>query len=235
MNRPEFDRYSASYEELLNDPIRDRFAGAGSDYFHTRKRDLIRDYFRSRNTDTRQLCYLDIGCGKGELISLLGGDFARVAGCDPSPGMLDFAENVDTRVQDHPEKIPFDTSTFDFVSAVCVYHHVPPGARLALTHEIHRVLRPGGVFALIEHNPYNPITRLIVSRTLVDTGAILLKPAESRRCMSEAGFANGGLEYFLFFPAALYKRGAHAMEEWLRSVPLGGQYVAFGHKRSTVS
>jgi hypothetical protein len=40
--------------------------------------------------------------------------------------------------------------------------------------EIQRVLRPGGVFSLIEHNPLNPVTRLIVSRTPVDGNAKLL-------------------------------------------------------------
>src|SRR5208283_1542693 len=235
MSRPEFDRYSASYEELLKDPIRDRFAGAGSEFFHTRKRDLIRDYFRSRGIDTHQLRYLDIGCGKGELTSLLREDFAHVAGCDPSPGMLGFAEGVETRVQDDLGTIPFCTATFDFVSAVCVYHHVPPAARLALTREVHRVLRRGGVLGIIEHNPYNPVTRLIVSRTPVDADAILLKSAESRYWMSQAGFTYDVLKYFLFFPEPLYKRGARALEGWLRSVPLGGQYVVFGHKESAGS
>lgn len=233
MRQPEFDRYSASYEELLKDPIRDRFAGTGSEFFHTRKRDLIREYFRRRGIDMHRLRYLDIGCGKGELISLLRGDFGHVAGCDVSPGMLGFAEGVNTRVQDDPGKVPFDRDEFDFVSAVCVYHHVPPSARLALTREVHRVLRPGGVFCVIEHNPYNPATRVIVSRTPVDADAILLKSAESLHWMSQAGFKRDALQYFLFFPQPLYKRGAHVMEGWLRSVPLGGQYAVFGHKEGT--
>jgi hypothetical protein len=32
MRRPEFDNYAPSYEELLQDPIRDGFAGS-SDFF----------------------------------------------------------------------------------------------------------------------------------------------------------------------------------------------------------
>ena len=110
-----------------------------------RKRDLIRQYFRGRQVDTRGLHYLDLGCGKGELASLLHDDFTRVAGCDPSPGMLSFAQGIDARVQQDPAAIPFDAQEFDFITAVCVYHHVPPPARLALTKEISRVLKPGGV------------------------------------------------------------------------------------------
>ena len=45
MSQPEFDRYSASYEELLKDSIRDRFIGGGAGFFHLRKRDLIRQHF----------------------------------------------------------------------------------------------------------------------------------------------------------------------------------------------
>src|SRR5579864_4580295 len=40
MSQPEFDRYSPSYEELLKDPIRDRFTAGESAFFHVRKRDL---------------------------------------------------------------------------------------------------------------------------------------------------------------------------------------------------
>jgi len=230
MTRPEFDRYSTSYEKLLKNPIRDRFAEPGSEFFHIRKRDLIRGYFRSRKVDTQRLRYLDIGCGRGELLSLLRGDFDYVAGCDPSQGMLNFADIVDTRVQDSPDSIPFASSEFDFVSAVCVYHHVPVAARLTLTREVHRVLKPGGVFSIIEHNPYNPVTRLIVSKLPVDVNAVLLGPAEARKWMSQAQLRPDAVKYFLIFPELLYTRGARIIEEWLDKVPLGGQYAVFGHK-----
>lgn len=230
MNRPEFDRYSGSYEELLKDPIRDRFMGSGPQFFHLRKRDLIRQYFSPRGIDTRRLSYLDIGCGKGELLSLLRDDFHQVAGCDPSPAMLSSIQGMETRVQDDSGKLPFADATFDFVTAVCVYHHVPPASRLALTREAYRVLRPQGVFAILEHNPYNPVTRLIVSRTPVDADAVLLRPSEARAAMRLAGFTCHPPTYFLYFPEPLYRRAGHRLEHLLRSVPLGGQYAIFAAK-----
>jgi SAM-dependent methyltransferase len=229
MSRPEFDNYAPSYEELLQDPIRDGFAGS-SEFFHTRKRDLIRDYFRRREVDTRKLRYLDVGCGKGELLSLLAADFNYVAGCDPSSGMLQPMEGADLRVQENPERIPFDNAEFDFVTAVCVYHHVSLAARAALTREIRRVLRPGGILAVIEHNPYNPATRLIVSRTPVDAEAILLRSAETRSLLRNAGFSIDRESYFLFLPEKVYRHLA-ALENLLRHVPLGGQYAVFGATR----
>src|SRR3954471_9447968 len=159
--KPEFDQFSESYEQLLNDPIRNRFSPGGTEFFHVRKRDLIRDYFRRRNMDTRKLAYLDLGCGKGELASMLRNDFARVMGCDPSAGMLSAGElvskGIEVRVQDNLSLIPCEDGTFDFVTAVCVFHHVPLSARAALVLEARRVLKPGGALAIIEHNPYNPV------------------------------------------------------------------------------
>lgn len=232
MSRPEFDQYSASYEDLLKDPVRDGFSRGGQGFYHLRRRDLIRDYFRRRKLDSHRLRYLDVGCGRGELLSLLRDDFSRVNGCDTSPGMLSFVKGIEARVQEDPLKIPFGSGEFDFVTAVCVFHHVPPANRLALAHEISRVLKPGGVFAVIEHNPYNPVARMIVRRSPVDADAILLKPSESRSWMGCAGLAVQASQYFLYLPGPIYSRIGQ-FERLLIKIPFGGQYAAFGIKKST--
>ena len=229
MSKPEFDEYSASYEELLKDPLRDRFTGGASEFFHTRKRDLIRAYFRRRKVEMKGLAYLDLGCGKGELASLLSGDFARTCGCDPSEGMLSHARGVETQVQQDPGVIPYPDASFDFVSAVCVYHHVPVAARAGLTAEVKRVLKPGGTFAIIEHNPYNPVTQAIVKRTPVDADAILLTADETQALMRTQGFGVRGTDFFLFLPEKLY-RTLGALEGMIGWLPLGGQYGVFGGK-----
>jgi SAM-dependent methyltransferase len=229
--KPEFDALSGAYEELLRDPIRDRFVAGTPEFFHLRKRDLIRAYLRSRRIDSRRLAWLDIGCGKGELLTLLREDFAAVAGCDPSAGMLEAgglrAAGIETRLQREGERIPWDDAQFDVVTAVCVYHHVPLAMRDQLTAEVRRVLKPGGLFCIIEHNPWNPATRLIVSRTPVDADAILLRSAETRSLLRRGGFRVDGQEYFLYFPEAIYRK-AGKLESALRHVPLGGQYAVFG-------
>ena len=229
-DEPEFDRHSQSYEQLLQDPIRDRFSPGGTVFFHARKRDLILDYFRRRHADTRKLAYLDLGCGKGELVSLLRSDFARVGGCDPSAGMLKAgnlaAAGIETRVQEDPGRIPFEAASFDLVTAVCVFHHVPIPARAALVDEMRRVLKPGGTLAIIEHNPYNPITRLIVSRTPVDADAVLLRRAETSALLRHAGLPAQQHRYFLYFPESFYRRLA-GLESMLGTVPLGGAVCSF--------
>jgi SAM-dependent methyltransferase len=224
-----FDRLSPSYEELLSDPIRDRFTGQESGFFHRRKADLIRQFFRRRGVTTSKLRYLDVGCGKGELLALLQPDFKHVAGCDVSAAMVRQITGIETRVQSASFQIPFGDAEFDLVTAVCVYHHVPPAERRTLTGEIGRVLRPGGIFCMIEHNPINPVTRLIVSRTPVDADAVLLPASEARELAAAAGLAPLEQNYFLFFPQAIY-RYLGRLEGALAKVPLGGQYAVFSRK-----
>jgi SAM-dependent methyltransferase len=223
---PEFDPLSSSYEELLRDPIRERFTGEESIFFHRRKADLIRRFFRRQRRAPSSLHYLDVGCGKGELLHLLQSDFKRAAGCDVSSGMMREISGIETRVQKNPLQVPFGDAEFDLVTAVCVYHHVPPADRPTLTSEIRRVLRPGGIFCMIEHNPFNPVTRLIVSRTPVDADAILLPASEARRLAASAGLARLEQDYFLYFPQAVYRYLGWA-EPMLAKVPFGGQYALF--------
>jgi SAM-dependent methyltransferase len=225
-----FDQLSPSYEELLRDPIRERFTGRESAFFHRRKADLIRRFFRRRGLGTAGLRYLDVGCGKGELLGLLHSDFERAAGCDVSAAMLRQVTEIEVRVQKDPLQIPYGDAEFDLVTAVCVYHHVPPACRATLTAEIARVLRPGGIFCMIEHNPFNPVTRLIVNRTPVDSDAILLPASVARRLAIGAGLAPLEQDYFLFFPQAIY-RYLKRLEGALAKVPLGGQYAVFSGKQ----
>jgi len=227
-----FDELSSSYEELLRDPIRDRFTGQESMFFHRRKGDLIRRFFGGQSRPAADLRYLDVGCGKGELLQLLQSDFKQVAGCDISSEMMrqiSQATGVETRVQRDPLEIPYGDAEFDLVTAVCVYHHVPPASRAALTGEVRRVLRPGGIFCMIEHNPVNPVTRLIVSRTPVDADAVLLPASEAQGLAANAGLAVVERDYFLYFPRAIY-RYLGRTEALLAKVPLGGQYALFSTK-----
>jgi SAM-dependent methyltransferase len=233
MSQPEFDHYSESYSDLLRDPIRDYFTGDQSQFFHLRKRDLICAFFRRRGVDTKQLRYLDLGCGQGDLLRILAPNFQYAAGCDPSSGMIARLAGVDARLQADESEIPFPESSFDFVTASAVFHHVPPAKRAALVQEVNRVLKPAGVFAIIEHNPLNPVTRLIVSRTPVDAGAILLPSGEAARLMTSAGLLPNKPYYFLYLPMRLYNHGGRHLEALLTRLPLGGQYAVFGTKTVT--
>jgi len=225
--RTTFDNYADDYAALIRDPVRERFA-AGSRFFLDRKIQVIRRFLGSGGVDTRELSWLDVGCGQGDLLRLGRKYFQSSTGCDPSSGMLKSCADLDVRHQQAMETLPFGNGSFDFVTAVCVYHHVPPDRRQLLTAEAFRVLRPRGIFCIIEHNPYNPVTRLIVSRTPVDADAHLLTAKQTRKLLRDAGTKVLGYRYFLVFPERL--KIFVPVEDNLSAFPFGGQYAVFSQR-----
>jgi SAM-dependent methyltransferase len=222
----EFDTYAPTYSELLRDPIRDRFAGDNR-FFHERKWELINGFLRSRRIEPSTTRWLDVGCGDGSLLKLAGRHFARAAGCDPSGEMIRSCGGMEIRHQPSSTVLPFAARSFDLVTAVCVYHHVHAAARKLLTDAINRVLTPGGVFCMIEHNPRNPITRLIVSRCPVDRDAELLTAGDAAAVFDASGLEILDTAYFLYFPGPLYA-ALRGVEHRLRRIALGGQFAVFG-------
>jgi SAM-dependent methyltransferase len=225
---PEFDQYADEYKKLTYNPIREKF-GPGSDFFHRRKWELLSDYLDRARPAHGQTAWLDVGCGKGELLRLGAARFGQVKGCDISSGMLDDCGGIEVVPQTEATRLPFADQSFDLVTAVCVYHHVEPPDRSGLTGEIGRVLKPKGTACIIEHNPFNPVTQWIVSRIPVDANAKLLTPGQSRRLLSGAGLEHRRTTYFLYFPESLYER-ARRVESWMKHVPAGGQYAVFAQR-----
>jgi len=222
----EFDRYSHNYDALLKDPIRDGFA-RDSSFFHLRKWLLLQDFFRRRRSSTTDLRWLDLGCGKGELLRLGLDSFRAAWGCDPSLEMLKECSDLQVRHQPQAAVLPFDNDSFDVVTAACVYHHLNPEERHAVAKEARRVLRPGGTFAVFEHNPWNPATRVIVRRTPVDAHAVLLTAWKTRRIMKAAGLTPVSTRYYLYLPERVFAHVSR-LEKYLARIPAGGQYAVFG-------
>ena len=189
---PEFDSYAPEYRDLLHDPIRDRFAN-GSQFFHRRKAVLIHDFLARLRMSVASMAWLDVGCGQGELLKIAGSAFARAVGCDPSAKMMEACAGIEMFEQLSPSELPFPDQSFDFITAVCVYHHVPCEQRAALTASIYRVLKPGGVFCLIEHNPFNPVTQIIVRRCPVDSDAELLTASTASGAFATPAGSPGSL------------------------------------------
>lgn len=220
---PEFDQFAQAYAELLDDPIRNQFTRDPL-HFHRRKWFLIERLLMRAGLIPSQMRWLDVGCGQGDLLALCGSNFAHAQGCDPSAAML--ASNAPFGKTKQPSLVglPFADNSVDFVTAVCVFHHVHGIARTMLTDEIRRVLSPGGLCMIIEHNPWNPMTRAIVKRCPVDVDAELLTAQTARRLLEASGFESLGSDYFLFFPERLFNRFS-TLERLLYRLPLGGQYA----------
>ena len=220
---PEFDRFASEYVDLLDDPLRNRFAKDPL-HFHRRKWLLIEQLLKRIGRKPETLRWLDVGCGQGELLSMAGSRFASAQGCDPSAGMLPSNAVFKTCVQPSPVTLPLQDASVDFVTAVCVYHHVNGSDRKLLTQEIKRVLSPNGLFCVVEHNPWNPVTQAIVKRCPVDADAELLIARETKEILETCGFRRQSTDYFLYFPESLFS-SLGKLERMFSKIPLGGQYA----------
>lgn len=101
---------------------------------------------------------LDIGCGTGRFLRAVKANYPRlsVTGLDLSPYYLSLATGELapwSRVrltQGAAEAMPFADAEFDAVTAVYLFHELPPRVRRAAIAEIRRVLKPGGVLVIVD-------------------------------------------------------------------------------------
>jgi len=94
---------------------------------------------------------LDLGCGKGRFAARLEAHGARVVGLDRAPAMLAEARGLD-RVLGSARRLPFAAGAFGAVVAVEVFEHLPAGAVDGVIAEARRVVRLGGVLAVLDKN-----------------------------------------------------------------------------------
>jgi ubiquinone/menaquinone biosynthesis C-methylase UbiE len=236
VNRPEFDQFAENYSAGFDDPLKGVF-GQSAQAFMAPKLHLLERAVRRLRPDflTQPIKVLDFGCGAGDFLSGLARHWPNWAleGCDVSSGMLLEArkrlghEYPDVRLW-QAEEIEFPKSAYDLVTIVCVLHHVDPvslGETLQTTIES---LTSGGLLVIMEHNPVNPVTRWMVSRTEVDRNAHLVSARSLRNRLPLKEFTKTEIRNFLFFPPRLSVfAGVESALEWL---PLGGQYAFFGVK-----
>ena len=116
----------------------------------------------------------------------------------------------------------------DLVFCNGVFHHIPPPARAERVRWIWECLRPGGLFAFWENNPWNPGTRLVMWRIPFDRGAVKVSPPEARRLLSDGGFQVLLTDFQFVFPRAL--RSLRGLESTLARLPLGAQYMVLARK-----
>ena len=94
--------------------------------------------------------------------------------------------------------------------------------------EMYRVLKPGGIAAIFEHNPANPVTRKVVKNCKFDRDAALLPHKKIFELFTRAGFEIIDDAYIIFFPfkSGLFRRA----EKMLKWFPLGAQQYVTGRK-----
>ena len=224
----EFDNYADDYVNALQQGL--KYSGEDAAYFASaRVRWLARQLERLRFAP-RSL--LDFGCGNGAstpfFLSTL--KVAEVTGVDASQALLEIA-----RRQHGSPKATFvlrndyqPRKQVDIAFCNGVFHHIQPSERAAALDVICRALRPGGLFAFWENNPWNPGTRFVMSRIPFDRDAITISPAGARQLLRKAGFEIVRSDYLFFFPRIL--RWLRPLEPRLAGIPLGAQYLVVARK-----
>jgi SAM-dependent methyltransferase len=226
-----FGEYAPDYNKVIDAAI--RASGESAEYFADLKVSLARDALASRLPSS----ILDFGCGIGNAVRLLAAAFpaAFVTGVDPSPNSVEVARQrslADGRrlrfVIHDGTGLPFANEAFDLGFTSNVFHHIPRGDHLSWIRELRRVIRPGGVLLLFEHNPFNPLTMHAVRACPFDKGVTLLRPSYTAALLRAAGFVPKPPHYYFFFPRFL--RALRPLEQLLSWLPLGAQYFTLGQR-----
>jgi SAM-dependent methyltransferase len=118
---------------------------------------------------------------------------------------------------------------FDAAVTVTVVHHVPPAQWSAFLGEMSRVVRPGGVVAVFEHNPYNPLTLCVVRTCPLDRNAVLLSSWRLCGLLRAIGLQDVQSRYILSTPFEW--RLFRLFDKAIGWLPLGAQYYATGRVR----
>ncbi len=107
-----------------------------------------------KNTEVLDLC-----CGAGQTTKILVQFSDRVTGLDISPvALAKAAKNVPqaTYVEGEAQNMPWADNRFDLVHTSVALHEMNPQELEQILREVYRVLKPGGVFTLVDfHQPTN--------------------------------------------------------------------------------
>jgi SAM-dependent methyltransferase len=224
-----FDQFAANYEAALQQGL--NATGESKDYFAQGRIQYLAKQLGQLKHEAARI--LDFGCGTGTSVPLLlalpGAKF--IAGVDVSEESLKVAAEKYGAANVTFGSLAQISPAGDIDVAFCngVFHHIPLAERAGCMKYIFDSLRPGGLFAFWENNPWNPGTRYVMSRIPFDRDAITLSPPASRRLCGAAGFEVLATRFLFFYPRSL------GLLRWtepaMRRIPLGGQYIVLCRKR----
>ena len=134
------------------------FGGQAKQYEAGRKGvpEFVLDYLWSR-LKIHSSRLLDVGCGTGITTRQLAPRCVHVTGVDISERMLTIARHIyDPRITYRAataNALPFDDASFDIVAAFSAFHWFPQPSS---TREMRRVLKPGGMFLVVNRSSVGP-------------------------------------------------------------------------------
>lgn len=224
-----FDETKHTYKDTIEEKI--AFAGKGLDFYTEVKADYLRNIVQTELPEVDRPRLLDVGCGHG-LIHPHFDEFGyEVVGVEVAAEVLPLAREANPEVDYHSYDgvtLPFEDNSFDVVLAICVMHHVLPARWPEFSNEMQRVLRPGGIVVVFEHNPRNPLTRYVVENNEIDADAVLLSTTTLKRLLNEASLDKVRTRNILFTPFS--HNVFRVIDRMLGWLPFGAQYFAVGNK-----
>lgn len=188
----------------------------------------------------KEFCFLDFGCGNGRMLkSMLESDRLkplaeqgrlRLFGFDTSADSISEAKGLlgDNRVclVSDLNRLPGDVR-FDFVISCHVFHHIPPNQRAGTADTLANWMKPASRLVIWEHNPFNPITRLLVKMCPFDGDARLLTLNSTKALFGQNAFRFIQHAYVNVFPPGWQRlKVLSVLEQKLLGVPVGAQYWA---------
>jgi SAM-dependent methyltransferase len=166
---------------------------------------------------------LEVGCGAGTYVRLLGKRGHEVVGLDYSLPTLGRAVEADPSrrgryVAGEAYRLPFEPATFEAVMCIGVFQSLgEPGQALA---EMARVLRPGGVLLVETLNPWNPLAlaRRVVARVRRRPALLLYSaPRVIERLMNANGVRPWRRMSVVLPPRSLPRLEAVLVHPWVES------------------
>jgi SAM-dependent methyltransferase len=226
----EFDAYRDNYSDAVNQAL--LLPGLDVDYFTKVKAEYLKDIVRAMLGNSSSQRVLDVGCGIGNYHGLLKGAFRDLVGIDVSTQCIERARKENTHVSYdvyEGDVLPYADATFDAAYTICVMHHVPTSQWSNFVSEMYRILRPGGIGLIFEHNPLNPLTLRVVNRCSFDRDAVLLEPRQVRSLLATAGFGSVYSRTIINIPSI--GRLTRVLDRSIfGALPFGAQYIGIGRK-----
>jgi len=225
-----FDAYTSEYDEQLARGL--SVSGEDKRFFARERIAFLARCLREAGAATPD-AVLDYGCGTGTatpfLLETLGA--GRVLGVDSSERTLEVARasHASPRAEFVASAAFAPRGDLPLVYCNGVLHHVPLANRARVVRRIHDSLRPGGLFALWENNPWNPGARYVMWRIPFDRGAQMLSPPAARRLLVAGGFEIVRTDFLFIFPRAL--RALRPLERRVHALPLGAQYQVLARRQ----
>lgn len=221
--QPEFDRLADKYYQDHKKNV--AITGEEPEYFAEYKIADLATLVQRESLDLADI--LDFGCGIGNSIPYFRKYFPRsiISCCDVSRRSIEIAQTRFIGQEKYflvDKEICLPTASQDIVFSACVFHHIPHEQHRHWLSELRRVTRPGGLLAIYEHNPLNPLTVRAVNTCPLDVNAKLILGQTMRHRALDCGWSDARINYRLFFPSKL--RYLRPLELHLGWLILGAQY-----------